>query len=151
MPTWIADLQALLTPVIAILALYVAWQQWETNRYKFRLDYFNRRFPIYEAAMRLAGTIAANGTVTDEELRTFSVKTRETKFFFNDGIERYCRKLHDEARAVMAGTEKLKAALSEQERQKSQELRLQRVGWFNEQVNEIPRKFGKFLQITGWK
>jgi hypothetical protein len=34
-------LAALLTPVIAILAVYIAWQQWDTNRNKLKLDLLN--------------------------------------------------------------------------------------------------------------
>src|SRR5271170_90498 len=40
-------LQGLMTPVIALIAVYIAWQQWRTNADKVKLDKFDRRFPIY--------------------------------------------------------------------------------------------------------
>lgn len=141
--------QALLTPVIALLALYIAWQQWRTARSKFRLDYFNRRFPIYAAAMRLAAGIAKTTSVSYEELHGFLTKTREAEFFFNDDIKRYCDELYREALAIACGREKLKAVQSDAERSKSQDILLQRVAWFNEQVDEIPRKLDMFLKIEG--
>lgn len=147
MPIWIAVSQALLTPGIALLALYVAWQQWRTAHSKFRLDYFNRRFPIYEAAMSLAAGISRNGIATDDELHSFLIHTREAEFFFNDDIDKYCRQLYREAFAIKSGRVKLESMLPDTEQAKSQERLLQRVTWFNEQVDEIPRKFGTFLRI----
>jgi hypothetical protein len=31
---------------------YIAWQQWQTAKSKFRLDLFDRRFPVFEAVMK---------------------------------------------------------------------------------------------------
>ncbi len=38
---------ALLTPVIAAIAVYVAYQQWQTNRRRLQLDLYDRRLRIY--------------------------------------------------------------------------------------------------------
>jgi hypothetical protein len=46
-----------LSAVIACVTSYIAIQQWQTARNKFRLDLFNRRFPVFEEAMRLTTTI----------------------------------------------------------------------------------------------
>ena len=40
--------KALLTPVIAIVATYIAWQQWKTNQLKLHLDRYDRRSAVYE-------------------------------------------------------------------------------------------------------
>lgn len=149
MPMWVTVLQALLTPLIALLALYVAWQQWRTNHNKFRLDYFDRRFSIYKAAMQLATEISSQGNVSNDELHSFSVNTREAEFFFDDEIAGFCRDMHNEARAIQMGCKKLQGALSEEQRKNSQELLLQRVGWFNKQVDEMPGKFRLFLKVDG--
>ena len=45
-------LSALLTPTIAIITTYIAYEQWRTNRNKLKLDLFDRRFAVYDA-MRL--------------------------------------------------------------------------------------------------
>jgi hypothetical protein len=35
--------QGLLTPVIGIIATYIAWQRWRTNKNKLKLDRYERR------------------------------------------------------------------------------------------------------------
>lgn len=37
----------LLTPIIAIVATYIAYQQWKTNKQKLVLDRYDRRLRIY--------------------------------------------------------------------------------------------------------
>ena len=46
----------LLTPVIAIVAVYIAWQQWQTNRQKLILDRYDRRLRIYEEVRKILET-----------------------------------------------------------------------------------------------
>jgi hypothetical protein len=41
-------LQGLLTPVIAIVALYIAWQQYKVNERKFAFDQYERRLRVYQ-------------------------------------------------------------------------------------------------------
>jgi hypothetical protein len=38
-------LQGLLTPVVAIVAVYIAWQQWKANERKFKFEQYERRLP----------------------------------------------------------------------------------------------------------
>ena len=40
-------LQALLTPVIGIAVVYIAWQQWQANTRKLKLEMYDRRRRIY--------------------------------------------------------------------------------------------------------
>ncbi len=37
----ISILQALLTPLIAVITTYIAWQQWKGNQLKLKLDNHN--------------------------------------------------------------------------------------------------------------
>jgi len=41
-------LSALLTPVIALVITYIIIQQYRTNRLKFRLEMFEKRYAIYQ-------------------------------------------------------------------------------------------------------
>jgi|PlaIllAssembly_1097288.scaffolds.fasta_scaffold283843_2 hypothetical protein len=49
--------KALLTPVIAIVAAYVAWQQLKTNRRKLKLDLFEKRYTVFEKIGEFIGSI----------------------------------------------------------------------------------------------
>ena len=146
----LADIQAVSTILIGVVVAYVAWQQWKTARAKFRLDYFDRRFRVYEAAMSLAATVGS-GELTLEPLEIihqFLRRTREVVFLFDEEIELLLKEMHREALALIMGTEKLQAtALSEEERQDSQALLLQRHKWFQKKLDEMPGTFRRFLKI----
>jgi hypothetical protein len=47
-PHWTAYLTALLTPLVAIIAAYVAWRNVATARNKLKLDLFDRRLKAYD-------------------------------------------------------------------------------------------------------
>ena len=54
----------ILTGVIGIVTLYIAYQQYRTAKNKLRLDLFDRRLPVFEAAMKLAAGIVSKGSVS---------------------------------------------------------------------------------------
>jgi hypothetical protein len=94
---WIQILSALLTPLIVAIAVYVARQQWRTTRTKFSRDTYERRLPIYRATMTLAATAMTKGTVSNEDLHGFSMKTTEARFFYNDEIARFLEEMQQQA------------------------------------------------------
>ena len=51
--TTVQIMQALLTPLIAIIATYIAYQQWNTNKLKLKLDRYERRLRVYQKIVEL--------------------------------------------------------------------------------------------------
>jgi len=60
--TWIYVFNALLTPVIAGVVAYIAYQQHKTNRDRLRLDLYDRRLKVFEGLMVLLSIIFQKGT-----------------------------------------------------------------------------------------
>lgn len=150
----IAILQALLTPLIAIIATYIAWQQWKGSELKLKLDRYERRLRIYQKVVKMLRT-CANG-----ELREFAVivdfgaVTAEGDFLFGPEIRQYIDEIsaraaklrsakvqyRDFTQPVPAGYdhEKIVKEMSEQ------------TGWFTEQLVGLvaKNKFGPYLNIS---
>ena len=145
----ISTVTLILASVIGCVTAYIAIQQWLTARNKFRLDLFDRRFPVFEEAMRLAIAIARKGICTDEQLREYAIASKGVRFLFDQQMEDYCRKLYNEAIAVQVGKEKMEGLPPDNERVTSSEAWNKRVRWFNEQVDEMPIRFAPFLRIRG--
>lgn len=61
--------EALLTPVIAMVATYIAWQQWKTNQQKLNLERYDRRLRVYEEVRKILSII---GRDAKEVPKTFS-------------------------------------------------------------------------------
>src|ERR1700745_63190 len=94
---WIQVISALLTPLIVAIAVYVARQRWRTAHTKFSRGTYERRLPIYRAAMTLGVTAMTKGTVSSEDLHGFSIKTTDARFFYNDEIARFLEEMQQQA------------------------------------------------------
>src|SRR5271166_4456992 len=70
------------------------------------LELYDRRLPIYEAAVRLIEYVVQKGTCSFEELDRFSKAIKEARFLFNEDIESYLRKLYNEAFTLPLGERK---------------------------------------------
>jgi hypothetical protein len=144
-----------LTGVIGLVALYIAYQQYQTaknklqtTKNKLRLDLFDKRLAVFEAAMTLASTVVQKRDVTDQQRSEFAIAARGAVFLFDQKLQDYCDKLHKEALNVHVAKEKLVGLSPGGERGKSAEALDQRILWFKEQLNtEIPKQFNPFLRI----
>ena len=50
---WVDMLSALLTPLVAGIAVYIAFQQWKTAERKRKQDLFDKRYEFYQKMWRL--------------------------------------------------------------------------------------------------
>jgi hypothetical protein len=94
-PHWTAYLTAISTPLVAIVAAFVAsliaYRQWRTSRNRLKLDLFKQRHEIYLKTYSLLSSVMTSGTVTDEQIMRFVDETRSTKWLLSDDAY-----LHDE-------------------------------------------------------
>ncbi len=87
-------LNALLTPVIACVAAYIAWQQWKTNQLKLVLDRYDRRLKVYDEVRQLFSAIVKNETASLDELVKFKVNVYEAEFLFGVEIHNYVDEIY---------------------------------------------------------
>jgi hypothetical protein len=138
-------LSAMLTPAIALLAAYIAWQQHKTNRDQFRLGLFERRSKLFDSAGKLIGTVLRCAKVTDADLGEFLWDTKESEFLFGSDIKTYLDDLYGKASDVYSLEN---AADEEQKNQRKQALL-----WFSGQGEELKKKFGKYMAFreSDWR
>jgi hypothetical protein len=81
-----------LTLFTTTIVVYIAWQQWRTNREKLRLDLYQKRFSVYESTLEYYQLVIVHSEISSEEKdkieRDFIKACRESKFLFSykDGI-----------------------------------------------------------------
>jgi hypothetical protein len=63
--------KALLTPLIAIIATYIAWQQWKTNQKKLNLERYDRRLRVYEEVIKILSIILRDANAELDDLLKF--------------------------------------------------------------------------------
>ena len=86
-------LKALLTPAIAVVTLFIAWQQWKTNKRKIELDRYERRLHIYQEIQRFISRIPNSRNVSIDELSNFRAAVSEADFIFGPEIPKYINEI----------------------------------------------------------
>lgn len=90
--SWLTVLSGLLTPVVALLGLYIALRQWFTSRSKLKLDLFDRRLVIYDAVRSYIAAVMASGKTSQELEFAFLSGTRGARWLFGVEIVDYIDK-----------------------------------------------------------
>ena len=95
--------------------------------------------------MTLVATAMTKGTVTNEDLRDFSIKTVEARLFYNDEIAKFLEEMQQQALDLQICHKMMKEAPTEAERQRYAHGWSTRAKWFSDLPNEINAKFSPFL------
>ena len=146
----------ILTALIAVIAVYIAWHQWKTNRNKLKLDIFDRRFAIYkkvEKAINLINSESNPDGILDD-LRTFYHSTFvEAYFLFGEEIQDYISMIFDKGNKywaqerILKSTQLNKKPHYDDAAAQASEIQLKEKEWFYAQNKLLAKKFEKYLCI----
>ncbi len=140
-------LSGALMPVIAIVALHIAWRQHQTAQGKLKLDLYDRRFNVYRGLMDLFAAVLRDVKVSHDELAKYRAETNEKQFLFDEDIVKFMTQVRDKAidlRHVNQQMEKLSDG-RENERRQLAEQDSELLRWFNEQEELAPGRFEEYL------
>src|SRR5437016_4957415 len=134
---WVAVLSALLTPLIAIIASYVAYQQHRTNRLKLKHDLFERRYAIFDTLMKFLGSAMREGKTSFQACILFLGDTSQAQFLFGPEIPQYLRVVYEKGLDLSRTHDKLHGEEhlpvgDERTRIANENSNL--LGWFTEQA-----------------
>lgn len=91
----VEGLSAALTPLIAVVTTYIAYQQWLTNKSRLAHELYDRRLAVFKAVRTLYGEIGDAGTAKYCMVRRFYATTAEAEFLFGDEIPRHLEELYE--------------------------------------------------------
>jgi hypothetical protein len=150
--TVVQTIGGLLTPVIALLAAYIAWQQYKTASGKLKLDLFERRYRVYRGLMDFLAAVVRDEQVTNESLGNFYRETDQKRFLFGDDICNYLKLIRENAvklrqahRLVVSVCEERGHVASEQKQNEVVETELDLLAWFDNQVEQAGLLFEQYL------
>lgn len=91
-PHWTAYVQAISTPIIAIIAAgittYLAWRQWRTAQNKLNFDLFQRRVTAYREARLMVLRVARDKPTFEEQLAAFDEAVQGARWLFDEKVEK---------------------------------------------------------------
>jgi hypothetical protein len=137
-----------LTPLIAIIAAWIAYQQFQTNQLKLKFDMFDKRLKVYQALMDFIGFVINYPDMKIEEVKKFDVARSESVFLFGKDIREYLQSIRDQAAALTILNSQIQELASNEripERTQSVNEKLEKIDWFYKQIEVAQGKFSRYL------
>ena len=85
------------TPIIAVLATYIALEQYRINRRQYRLALFEKRMAVFNATVTMIANILQTSQVTIPECGKFLRDTRDHEFLFGPEIGEFITEIYNRA------------------------------------------------------
>lgn len=138
--------KALLTPLIAVIAVYVAWQQMQTNRRKLKLDLFEKRYVVYEKVGEFIGSILTSGRVAPGSDKQFLVDTKASGLLFGPDISQFVSEVYKKAVHLHALEAELEGTHGEA---RTSNIKAQREikDWYSRALEGLQGRFGEYLKL----
>lgn len=147
---YITIFSGLLTPIIACITIYIAYQQHKTSRQKLKYDLYEKRFKIYLSLMKFLSKIIRDSNITIEDLNLFLIETNESIFLLDNDICEYLDLIYNkgcEIRLCNTALDDRNLPIGE-DRNKLAEEQYNLSIWFSEQYKLSNKKFDKYLHIN---
>lgn len=145
-------LQGLLTPVIGVTTLYIAWQQWKANVRKAVLDRYERRLRIYQHVVEILRLIVRDFKPEIHDLLKFSADTAEADFLFGEDISNYLNEIYThgvDLHTARAEYRDFRQPVPEgYDHQRVVDAMTKEEKWFVGQFAIAKEKFKKYLDIS---
>ncbi|MEE9613827.1 MAG: hypothetical protein V3W31_02595 [Thermodesulfobacteriota bacterium] len=138
--------------MIAIIATYIAYQQWRTNRQKLTLERYDRRLHVYEEVRKILSIILRDAKASTEDLIEFYTSVSEADFLFGPEIPEYIDEIRKRGLNLWRWNQEYRDSTQERpegydHEQVVKEMRKERK-WFTEQFEPAKEKFKKYLDIS---
>lgn len=122
---------------------------WRTAQNKLKLDLFEKRFAVYDAARQLLSTTMTSGKVSDEEMFKFIGNTREAKWLLNADVAHYLDKeLRHKMLELMTFRAELEGLPVGDERSSNVKAQSEIKKWLLSQYDVLDVKFSPFLSLA---
>src|SRR5262245_30866216 len=95
--SWIVILSACLSPLVAIVTMYIAWQQFRINKNKLKLDLYDKRYDFYSKLFLLIEEIHIKAEMPMNALLEFRGKYSQGIFLFDSKIQKTIEQVYTKA------------------------------------------------------
>jgi hypothetical protein len=144
--------QGLLTLVVAAIAVYIAYQQWQTNERKLKLDTYDRRLRVYQRLIEFLNLTLRDFKPDPREIAKFRGEVAEADFLFGPEISTYLAEVTGQAvdswRVHSSYRDSTKEPLPGYNHHEVVHEMQERSVWLIEQHDVALEKFRKYLDVS---
>ena len=144
-------LSGCLTPIIAIIAVYIAYQQFNVNRRKLKFELYERRYKMYLFIKEFLDHYNRDYIYKIEEFRKFNIQTNECKFLFDKDINSLIHEIQQNVIKLMTIGDRLSTSnFSLEDSPIKKEVESEQVKlkqWFHDLYFDIESHFMDYLKF----
>ncbi|HEY3566457.1 MAG TPA: hypothetical protein VGP73_00890 [Thermoanaerobaculia bacterium] len=143
-------LSALTTPFIAILGVWIAYQQYRLQQYRFRFDISEQRLAVFFAVREFIRSILASRGTNDEAWNQFALQTAGATFLFKSDVMIFLDQLGKSYQKVaeVSDIQTDKAFNNDVEQRALLAERRDEWQWMREQLSEAEKVFRPYLDLS---
>lgn len=167
-PHWTAYVSSVAVPLIAAVAALIAYRQFriaarqieisakqseislaqaETARNKLKLDLFEKRMAVYEAARKAIGRAASQGPLSGQEEIDYLSGVNSAKWLFDQKIADYLEKDLWKKLAELQAHDSMSKSHDPDERNRHIVARSDTVQWLADQYEALDKLCAPYLQL----
>lgn len=134
-------------PLIAIITVYIAYQQYHINKQKLKLDLYEKRYRIFKETKKLLHKINQDGAIDTIELRDFGFNTNDKVFLFNEDIVEFIEEIKRKAIDISFNKDEIEKAPDLVVRNLLREEKHTLTRWFTSEYINIESRFLIYLDF----
>ncbi len=138
--------RALLAPVVAVLALLVAYGQYRTARHQRRIELFDRRFSVYTRTVNFVRASCHGDIVASEISAEFWAAVTEAHFLFGKDVIHALEVIKYRAIDISVSKSMIAATPPEEELKYVYSMR-DHQQWFSRAEEPITKVFRHYLRL----
>ena len=145
----VSQMKDLVLPIatfsLSVAVGIVAFQQWRVARNKLRLDLFEKRYKVYNAALEFLQMFFVSDSFTDAEYGRFVIGTSGAEFLFGNDVVQYLTRIREEVAMLHMHQWHIEQKESKKDVLKHSRSKDERVARLKAQDAELRRVFGRYL------
>jgi len=136
------------TLFLSVAVVVIAWQQWRVADNKLRLDLFDRRYKVYDAARKFLAVIIRDATFTDSQLFEFYGGTSDAEFLFSADVVQCLSQIRQRAIDMRTAQQLFEPLPVGHERSHHVQAAHEHRLWFGDQITAMTKVFTPYLGFT---
>jgi hypothetical protein len=149
----ISILQALLTPTVACITVWIAYRQWQDNHLRLKRENYERSLKVYQEIVKMLQLVCRDFDPQFDDLLSFSAATAEAPFLFQEEIPAYIDEIFEQGTVLNTANFIYKAGTASSPRDPDAFMeaiedkgRIEK--WFTDQFSVAEEKFKVYLHVA---
>lgn len=138
----------ILTGTIAVVGAIIGVLQYRLANIRWRLDLYNKRYPVYTSTMTFISSICQKANCPHESSFQFLRETKDMEFLFDDDVRTHLDCLYKQAIDLETTRSMMEPLPVGEERTRLANKQCELLKWFGSQLQVTKCKFRPYLEIT---